>query len=86
MLWHSSVVVFLLNLSQLPLPTPSTSFFLSNFLPKSSAKFTLRRFLGALIAHIYGVFGEYEGSSLCCQIHPFEAGFGALFMCTLLLM
>jgi hypothetical protein len=33
-------------------------------LPKSSAKFTSRRFLGAPIAHVYGVFDEHERSGL----------------------
>src|SRR5918998_2782459 len=35
---HSSVVRFLLNLYQLPLPTPPTRIFASNFLPKSLAR------------------------------------------------
>jgi hypothetical protein len=56
--------------------------FLSSFLPKSLEKFTSSWSPGTPIAHIYGVFSKYEGSGLCCRIRPFEAGFGALFVCT----
>ena len=55
MLWHSSVVVFLLNLYQLLLPTPPTSFFPPAFLPKSLEKVTSSWFKLASIAHVYGV-------------------------------
>ena len=43
-LWHSSVMFFLLNLYQLPEPTPPTRIFASDFLPKSLGKFTRAHF------------------------------------------
>ena len=51
MLWHSLVVLFLLNLYQLPLPTPPTEEFSSNFLPKSLGKITVS---SSLSTQIYG--------------------------------
>jgi len=44
MLWHSLVVLFLLNLYQLLDPTPPTVFIASSFLPKSLGKFTRAHF------------------------------------------
>jgi hypothetical protein len=60
--------------------------FPSSFSPKSSAKFTSRRFLGALIAHIYGVFSENKVGDLCCQNHPCKCVLMSIFARALLLM
>jgi hypothetical protein len=75
MLWHSSVVVFLSNLYQLPDPTPPMNLFPSSFLAKSLGKVTSRRFLLAAIAHIYGVFSKCERSGLLPD-SPFSVSCG----------
>ena len=57
-------MVFLLNLYQLPDPYAAHELFPSSFLAKSLGEVTSSRFLGAPIAHVYGVFGEYEQGGL----------------------
>jgi hypothetical protein len=65
--WHSSVVVFLLNLYQLPEPAPPIKITASHVLPKSVGKFTGRRVLLAPMRLSYGLSILWE------DIHPKNA-------------